>query len=499
MKILSAKQQHELDQLTMEKEPISSIDLMERASVAFTEALMKHCEGVQTVAVVCGIGNNGGDGLAIARLLFSKGLSATVYFITLNDKVSENVEINRKRLAETPIQFVNVSNSSDLADIAFDEDIIVDAIFGTGLSRSAEGIAKNAILEINKSSSKVFSVDVPSGMYCDSVNQKGDTIVKACHTLTFHAPKLAFFFSEQGKYCGEVEVLDIGLDKAAANQLESPFTIITIELMKSLRKKRTKFSHKGTYGHAAIVAGSYEKMGAALLSVESCLRIGTGLTTAIIPESGRLAFNARTPSAMLEFSGKKQCEEILYNSHLTYGIGPGLGMNHQTKRAVSNFIEKADKPLVIDADALNILAEDNSLLNKLPSNSILTPHPKEFERLTKSFDDSYERTNLQLELAKKYNVIVVLKDTCTVIAKPDGQFFINSFGSAGMAKGGSGDVLTGMITGLLAQGYSPITAAVFGVGLHALAGEVAEKEYGIESMLPDNLVDCINEGFQRLD
>jgi NAD(P)H-hydrate epimerase len=240
-------------------------------------------------------------------------------------------------------------------------------------------------------------------------------------------------------------------------------------------------------------------MGAALLSVEACLHIGSGLTTAIIPESGRLAMNVRNPSAMLAFSGEKQCEEIKYNPDLTYAIGPGLGMAEETNKAISKFIDQANAPLVIDADALNILAENKDLLNQLPANSILTPHPKEFERLTEYFGDSYERTTLQVELAKKFNLFIVLKDTCTVIAAPDGQLYINQFGSAGMAKGGSGDVLTGIIAGLLAQGYNPSDAAVFGVGLHALAGEAVERQYGVESMLPDDLVHSINKGFERLD
>jgi NAD(P)H-hydrate epimerase len=499
MKILTAKQQHELDQMTMENEPISSIDLMERASVAFTEEMIKHCEGVQSVAVVCGIGNNGGDGLAIARLLNSKGLKVAVYFIALRDKGVENVEINRKRLAETSVRFVTLSAPEDVDAIDFSEDLIVDAIFGTGLSRSAEGIAKDVINKVNNSTSKIFSVDVPSGMYCDSPNKKEDAIVKATRTFTFHSPKLAYFFAEQGVYCGEVETLDIGLDKVAALQMNSPYTLISLEMLESMRKKRTKFSHKGTYGHAAIIAGSYEKMGAALLSVEACLHVGAGLTTAIIPESGRLALNVRTPSAMLEFSGEKQCEEILYQPDLTYAIGPGLGMAEQTKQAINKFIEEVDKPLVIDADALNILAKDKDLFSNVPANSILTPHPKEFERLTQSFGDSYERTTLQVELAKKLNVLVVLKDTCTVIATPDGQLFINTFGSVGMAKGGSGDVLTGIIAGLLAQGYSSLNAAIFGVGLHALAGEAAEKRFGIESMTADQISQCISLAFQRID
>lgn len=499
MKILTAEQQQELDKRTMENEPISSIDLMERAATCCTDAIFKHLDKNQTIGVLCGPGNNGGDGLVISRFLDSLQFSVTCYYVALSEKGSDEFEKNRLRLKSTSVEWIELKNDTLINETAFNEDVYIDAIFGTGLSRPAEGLAKTVIEKINRLDKEVFAVDVPSGMYCDSPNDKRDIILKASRTFTFHAPKLAFFYPEQGIYCGEFEVLDIGLDEKATSDQKSRYRMITLDQLKGLRKVRSRFSHKGTFGHANIVAGSRSKMGAALLTAEGVLKVGAGLVTANIPNSGSSAFNVRIPSVMLNYTGENECEKVEMSDSQTYGVGPGLGTTSKVKNAFGQFIEEVNNPIVIDADGLNILAENDKLMQKIPKKSILTPHPKEFERLAGHFKNSYERTERQLELSKSYGIYVVLKDAFTVISTPKGEVFINPFGSPGMSTGGSGDVLTGMITGLLAQGYNPENAAIFGVGLHGLSGEEAAKQKGAESMSSEDLADHITSGYRRLE
>lgn len=499
MKILTAAQQQELDRRTMENEPISSIDLMERAAFRYTAKLLPCLSSKTTVGILCGPGNNGGDGLVIARLLSQENFKVNCYFVALSEKGSDEFEENRSRLTTTSVKWITLDSEKSIEKAEWKEPVFIDAIFGTGLSRPAEGLAETVIKKINKEQKRVFAVDVPSGMFCDAPNDEDDAIIKAYKTFTFHAPKISFFYPEQGPYCGDFEVIDIGLDSEAANDQKSKLNMITKDQLKHLRMSRSRFSHKGTYGHAGIIAGSHSKMGAALLSSESALKTGVGLVTAFTPESGSIAFNTRIPSVMLNHTGSKQCININFNENIIYGIGPGLGTSDTVKKAMTEFLYLANEPIVLDADALNIISLNKELLKDVPNGSILTPHPKEFERLVGSFENSYDRTKKQSEFSKEYKVYIVLKDTFTIISTPEGDLFINPFGCSGMATGGSGDVLTGMITGLLAQGYSSLSATIFGVGLHGLSGEEAAKNRGEEAMSSEDLINYISAGFSRLD
>jgi NAD(P)H-hydrate epimerase len=499
MKILTAAEQQELDRRTMENEPISSIALMERAAYRYTEKLLPCLSKKITIGVLCGPGNNGGDGLVIARLLSQENFEVNCYYVSLSDKGSDEFEENRSRLKTTSVNWITLDSEKSINEAEWSEPVFIDAIFGTGLSRPAEGLAETVIKKINRLEKRVFAVDVPSGMYCDSPNDEDDAIINAYKTFTFHAPKISFFYPEQGKYCGEFEVVDIGLDAEITSEQKSNLNMITIDQLLDLRKSRSCFSHKGTYGHAGIIAGSHSKMGAALLSSESALKTGVGLVTAYVPESGSVAFNVRIPSVMLNFTGSKECSKINFNENITYGIGPGIGTSNNVKKAMTEFLTLANEPIIIDADALNIIASNKSLMKEVPTESILTPHPKEFERLVGSFKNSYERTEKQTKFSKKHKVYIVLKDTFSVVSTPEGDLFINPFGSSGMATGGSGDVLTGILTGLLAQGYSCLNAAIFGVGLHGLSGEESTKDLGEEAMNSEDLISYISAGFSRLN
>ena len=504
MKILTASQQQELDKKTMEKEPISSLDLMERAANIWMHEFERYLSAFKKIdkthnfGVFCGPGNNGGDGLVVARLLDKMGYKVNCFFVALSDSGSEDFEQNRIRLQGTNVNWIKIDDNTEVDIVEYKLTLIVDAIFGTGLTRPAEGLAKRTIQMINDLHLPVFSVDVPSGLFCNEPNEIGDAVINAAFTFTFHSPKLSFFLPGQSEYVGRFDVLDIGLDSKTSQELESQNFNLTLKELNDIKRSRGRFTHKGTYGHAGIVAGSYSKMGAALLSVEAALRSGTGLTTAYIPESGNTALNTRVPSVMLSNTGKKRCETIVTKKEITYGIGPGLGISEETIAAVQTFLMNHSDPIVIDADALNIISDKKDLLELVPQNSILTPHPKEFERLCGSFKNSYERLEMQRSFSKEKEVYMVLKDAFTSISTPEGKVYFSTFGSSGMATAGSGDVLTGIITGLLAQDYSPEDAALLGVGLHGLAGEACALAMGEEAMISEDLLKFISKAYKKI-
>ncbi len=504
MKILTANQQRELDRKTIQAEPISSLDLMERAAECWTNQLSGYLEIYKRInktphfGIFCGPGNNGGDGLVIARRLDEMGYKITCFFVGNSDSVSKDFEHNRKRLEDTQVNWTQINESFDSDLMTYGLTDVIDAIFGTGLSRPAEGIAKQIIDKINTLNVPIFSVDVPSGLYCDKLNGKGDSIVNASFTFTFHSPKLSFFIPSQSKYVGHFNILDIGLKTERLKDLDCSNYYVTINKLSRIKKVRSRFSHKGTYGHAGVIAGSATKMGAALLASEASLRSGAGLTTAYVPDSGSIAFNTRIPSVMLSYTGHTTCENIDVTHGVSYGIGPGIGTSEGTISAFKSFLNRQNDPIVIDADALNILAKRKELLSIIPKKSIFTPHPKEFERLCGSFKNGYERLNILRSFAVENDFYIVLKDAYTSIATPEGDLYFSTFGSSGMATGGSGDVLTGIITGLLAQGYEPEESAILGVGLHGIAGEECAKELGEQSMISEDILTFLPKAFKKV-
>jgi len=498
IEILSAENQSELDAFTIENEPISSVDLMERAATNCSDWILQKYSGNFSFSVFCGPGNNGGDGLVIARHLHEANFKADCFVVAFSKNFSDDFEVNKKRLESVGVKPIVLEDEKDL-DKVKSNVIIIDAIFGTGLSRPAEGFAKSAIEKINGFKTEVVSIDIPSGMYCDDLHDTNDVMVNATHTLTFQAPKLNFFFPETGNYAGKFHILDIGLLQSKIVDFKVDKYMLTKESVGKLIKRRSTFSHKGTYGHAQIIAGSKGKMGAAVLSSKAALRTGTGLVTANIPQCGIDILQISIPEVMvLPNEGENQLQGEFMLIGDTIGIGPGIGQDVKTVSFLKKVIENTDQPMVIDADALNILASNQELLSKVPENSILTPHPKEFERLVGKFSNSYERLEKQIEFSKKHNVIVVLKDARTQITIPKGECFFSTVGNPGMATGGSGDVLTGMLTGLLAQKYEPIEAAQLGVYLHGTAGDLAANKHRQESLVASDLIEMIGEGYGEL-
>ncbi len=499
MKILSSAQIRELDQYTIEHEPIRSIDLMERASQTVTDWLISRIstspnnfEG--TFHIFCGKGNNGGDGLAISRQLLKAGFEVRSYVVNFSADSSDDFLENGRRL-ERLSRVLAISDVGDFPEIG-DNDIIVDAIFGTGLSRPAEGIAGTVINKINHSSAQVIAVDIPSGLYCEAHNEIGN-IVEADFTLTFQAPKLAFLLPENEKFIGKWEVMDIGLDAEKLASTKSAYRFFQEEDALKMWKPRKRFSHKGTYGHALLIAGSQGKVGAGVLTSKACLRSGVGLLTTHIPQCGYGILQGTVPEAMVSVDIASACfsQAIELEGYSAIGIGPGLGQNEQTTRALEEVLQNASVPLVLDADALNLMSRNPELLEELPQNSILTPHPKEFERLTEPALNDYHRLELLQNFCQTWSVYVVLKGGITAICNPEGNISFNTTGNPGMATAGSGDVLTGIITGLLAQGYSPEEACKLGVFYHGKAGDKAMEEFGQTAMLAGDIIDCLGKAF----
>lgn len=502
MKVLSAQQIREADFYTIEHEPVSSVDLMERASRLCSDWLHEKFTNTAFV-VVCGNGNNGGDGLCIARHLAQLGRQVAVKIVRVSSSDSADFTINLERLADlNSIAVEELVTGFSLGDsLSSDDVVIIDALFGSGLNREPTGISAEAISALNAVAHTKVAIDVPSGLYCDDNSENTYAhVVRANYTLTFHAPKLSFFFAEHANFVGEFIVLDIGLHPTFLERMSTPYLYTTHADAKSMIIARGRFSHKGTFGHVLLVAGSEGKTGAAILCTRSALRAGAGLVTAFVPKVSRDVMQEAVPEAMAIVADEVSHigGRIPTGKFDAIGVGPGIGTEVETEQSLRLLLNEFSGPMVWDADALNILSANKTWIAFLPKNSILTPHPKEFDRLTNEHTSGYSRMQTQRNFALRNGLIVVLKGANTSIAMPDGSVFFNSSGNAGMATGGSGDVLTGIITSLLGQGYSASHAAIVGVYLHGLAGDIAAADRGMESMIASDITENLSGAFRMI-
>lgn len=498
MKIFSAEQTHRTDQFTIENEPIASIDLMERAAGTFVRWFAGHSNPRGKIYVFCGTGNNGGDGLAASRLLIGKGLKVVPYTVKASGKRSPNFETNLQRLKELT-DVVNIEVEEDLKSDIDKNDIIIDAIFGSGLARPVSGVYAYVIRFINDSSAQTVSIDIPSGLFCDAHSEGGE-IVRADHVVTFQLPKLAFIMPENSPYVGYWHVVDIGLSKEFIAREPTDYYFLQKPYIKKLLKKRDRFAHKVNFGRVMLIEGSYGKMGAAVLSARGCLRSGAGLVTVHVPRCGYDIMQTAVPEAMVSVDVNERYIFSIpdlepYNA---LGIGPGLNQHVDTYDVLYRILENYNKPIVLDADALNIIAAHPELFEKIPEGSILTPHPGEFRRLSGSWAHDFERLEKQIAMSKKHKIFIVLKGQHTAISTPDGKIYFNSTGNPGMATGGSGDVLTGILTGLLGQGYKPGAAAVLGVYLHGMAGDLAAEKLGEEALVASDIVEFLAGAYHEV-
>lgn len=497
MKIFSSSQIKEWDAYTIKNEPITSIDLMERAATACCKWLIGKNFGQYHFRIFCGKGNNGGDGLAIARMLIEHRCTVTVYILEFGNIGTGDFQTNLERLhpLSSDIHFIQ---SEEFFPVLNDTDIIIDALFGTGLNKPLTGISKALVEHINRSNSTIISIDLPSGLFADK-SSKSTAVINASITLTFQNYKLAFLLPENEQHCGEVHLLHIGLHKDFEAKEESAFELIDEECIRSIYKPRKKFAHKGDFGHAALLCGSYGMMGAAVLSSAACLRSGVGKLTTYSPTCGYDILQTTTPEAMCIVTG----EEYLLSADGiekfdAVAIGPGIGLYPSHQELLAQVFKKSGNPIVIDADALNIIAQHKKLLLLIPASSVLTPHPKEFERLFGKTENDSERLQLALKRSKELNVFILLKGHHSFISTPEGKGYFNNTGNAGMATAGSGDVLTGIITGLLAQGYSSLQACILGAYLHGSAGDIAAEKFSPEAMIAGDIIHCLGDAFKNI-
>ncbi len=492
MKIFTATQIQALDKATIEKEPIASIDLMERAAMTLADFFIEKYQRYKEVFVFAGNGNNGGDALVLARLLSHMSSAWTVSVFVLD---SENRSPDNQANIDCLLDVLNVKlkvlfSEDDIPEIPSDA-VVVDGLFGTGLSRAVTGMPAAVIERINASEAEVLSVDIPSGLYAENNAIVADVVVKADKVLSFQFPKLAFMLSDSEPYIKEWFIRDIGLHKATMEAMETPFSYFQQEDAEKLWRARFRFSHKGTYGHALLVAGKRNMMGAAILATKACMRSGTGLVTTHIPHNSGHLLQSTVPEALLS----EDRSELMFTDELDYGkysavaVGPAIGTKPNAQHALLKLIQTCDKPLVMDADALNILSLNKEWMAFLPENTILTPHPGEFDRLTQKHASAYERLMTQIEFAHKWQVVVVLKGAFTSVVFPDGSCFFNSTGHHGMASGGCGDVLTGIVLGLLAQGYSCKSACLLGVWWHGKAADLYAENHLAQSLIASDVID----------
>jgi NAD(P)H-hydrate epimerase len=502
MKIFTSTQIKELDRYTIEHEPIPSIDLMERAAKTLTRAITDTWNNSVPVVVFAGPGNNGGDALAVARMLGDQDYQVMVYLFNINGHLAEECAANKKRLVESKRAkaFTEVTQEFDPPRLEKGM-LVVDGLFGSGLNKPLAGGFASLVKYINASQADVVAIDVPSGLMTeDNTYNVRANIIRATVTLTLQQPKLAFFFPENQTFIGQLRVLDIRLSQEGIEKTEANYTVVEESEIRSMLLGRDTFAHKGQMGHALLIAGSYGMAGAAILASRACLRSGVGKLTIHTPKKNREILQMAVPEAVLQLDPEETLfsEAVDTEDFQALGIGPGLGQSETTAIPLIAQLRRATCPIVADADALNILSSHRAWLQQLPKGIILTPHPKEFDRMEGHSADSYERLTKARHLAERLQGIVILKGRYTAICLPDGHVLFNPTGNAGMATAGSGDVLTGIITALLARGYNAAEACVVGVYLHGLAGDLAARDLGEESLIAEDIIRYLARAFKRL-
>ena len=496
--ILTSQQIREADQYTIQHEPISSLDLMERASIAFVKQFIELCGRGKSIFVFCGTGNNGGDGLAVSRLLKEKGFDVTTYVIGDQGKGSPDFLSNIDRLSSL-ITIKYIQEEAHFPELN-DSHIAIDALFGSGLSRKIEGVFGSLVNHINHSNCDVYAVDIASGLFSD-VPTEGGAIIRPKHTISFQVPKLAFLMPDTRPFVGDWHIADIGLDQKFIQSQETFYFYSEIKDFTSILPKRGAFMHKGKAGRVQLFAGKVGSMGAAILCAKATLRTGSGLTYIHSPTIGRDVLQVTVPEAMVI---PDEHQEIITQIEPLSGInavaiGPGIGTNKETSEALRKGLTTIKCPLVIDADGINILAKNSeSLLNLLPQETILTPHPGEFERLVGSWDNDFEKINLLRNFCRKHKVNVVLKGAYSSVCSSSGDIYFNCSGNPGMATAGSGDVLTGIIVSLLGQGLKSFDALKLGVFIHGLSGDLGIKDIGEYSLIASDIINYLPNAFKKI-
>jgi NAD(P)H-hydrate epimerase len=499
IKILNTEQIRKADKETIDREPISSVDLMERAATKCVAWFKERFDTDRPVFVFAGIGNNGGDALVMSRLLLDAGYQVESFVVRFSEKFSEELQVNLDRLKAKGHEVTYILEEEQFPSIS-SNSVIIDGLFGSGLNRPAEGLAQLCIEQVNSSIADVVSIDLPSGLFADEKTPEKAEVIIASHTLSFQTPKLAFFIPENEEYVGEWHILDIGLNQDYLTAVRPLFNYVDSIESYSAFFDRSKHDHKGNFGHGLLIAGSYGKMGAAILAARAALRAGLGKLTVHVPHSANGIMQVAVPEAM---SSVDDYDEFIgelpsLDAYSHFAIGPGIGLAKKTRRFLKSLLSYAKRPLILDADALNLIAKYPELMDLIPANSILTPHVGEFERLFGSSKHVHKRLEVLREQAVKRKCVIVLKGANTAIASPQGEIYFNSTGNPGMATAGSGDVLTGVMLAFIAQIPDPVIAAVCAVYVHGYAGDLAAENKGLHGMIAGDIVDELGVAIQQI-
>ncbi len=503
MKIVPVSEMKRIDSATVQAEGITLFDLMERAATAWVNYFVERSRSERRVVVLCGPGDNGGDGLVIARLLHQQDYIVSCRLFTLGKRTSECNQLAKRLLIESGADFMEVEELSDEALDFSKYSTIIDALFGVGLQSPLTGDFATVVRAMNAAQGRVVAVDMPSGLFCeDNGGNPHENIVEAAETYTFQYPKLSFLLPENASHVGNWKVLNINLNREAIAECDSYFYGTTESFIKfSIPRTRT-FTHKGLNGKGALIAGHSNMVGAAILASISAVRSGLGLLHTYLPPQGLAPLMARVPEAIPKLFNSHDDSFIELTEPDQYGaiaIGPGLGIRFSSAEGVARLLRSSTCRLVIDADGLNIIAENPDLMDVLPGRTILTPHPKEFERMVGRWADDFERLDKLGKFAVHYGVIVVLKDAYTTIALPDGKFIFNPTGNPGLAKGGAGDVLTGVLLALAAIRIPLDLAAVLGVYIHGLAADILAERYGMRGYTPSMVAENIGLAWRSME
>ena len=490
MKILQKSQIQEADRQTILMEPVASIELMERSAKACFKWICQNYNTDQKFSLLCGTGNNGGDGLALYRMLCEKNYSCTLFEYSLENKPTDDYVRNKLKIGNKKINALSLESLS----IIQKNDIIIDALLGTGLNRPVKGTLKKIIQALNAMPNIVLSIDIPSGLFSDfNTGNPLDSIVQAKHTLSFQMPKLSFLLPEYGEKSGHFHLLDIGLLPSYLEKVKTPYHYLTPKIAESFFKPPKKFDHKGNNGHLLLIAGSSGKMGAAVLAAQAALRTGTGKLSVLTPRCGIDILQTTIPEAMIELNSGVNAISGYYGlNYKTISMGPGVGTATETKNYLQSVLISCKAQVVIDADAINLIAAHPELRTHLPKIPFLPPNPKEFERLVGSWKNDRDKIKRLSNFSKNHQLICVLKGAHTAIALPDGNIWFNSSGNPAMATPGSGDVLTGIIGGLLAKGYTPKSAALLGVFAHGRAADLKAKSISSPFLLASDIINGLN-------
>ncbi len=493
-KILNSSQIKQIDTETIINEPILSIDLMERAAQRLFDKIAERFSKENRFDIFAGPGNNGGDAIALYRIMKLAGYQASLYLVNTDSKISPDCQTNIQRLNALGMSYSYITNTHSFPLLSLGS-IIVDGIFGNGLNKPVEGFFADIINKINQLPNPKISIDIPSGLFDDFIANESFIAIKATYTVSIQFPKMSFFYPENELFVGEWDIVDINLNPEAIEKANTINYLIEQQDLKNICKPRLRFSHKGTFGHALIIAGSEGKYGAMILSSTACLRSGAGMVTVLCDTPGQTAIHASTPEIM----AIKNLDVEKLRRFSTVAIGPGLGTTSEKKILLELLLENYTNPIVVDADALNLLAENPQLLEKLPQNSVITPHIGEFERLTGRSENHRVRLQKAQHFAKKHQIIVVLKGANTAVVSNQGEIFFNQTGNPGMATAGSGDVLTGIIAGILCSGYSPLDASIMGVWVHGKAGDYASIEQSQESLIASDIIRNLGKAFKSVN